>query len=222
MEGTLTLRGTRLVGTAQQPVWRFPNGIERTWIRVVPLTKEHIVWRELFHEYKGSLMQLRRQIWASLATEDPHAADLQLSWEAGGSIPKVSLEQQARLAAGRQLVPGVCFTHLLYGYRGVILACEPWCNATEAWKSQMGISKLPRKGTQPFYHCIVDERDRPGAQTTFVAEENVQPTEEVFPVQARLSDLLFLRCDELRGYLPTPRLESALQRQRAGESFEIR
>ena len=34
----------------------------------------------------------------------------------------------------------------------------------------MGIHRLPHGGEQPFYHVLVDERDRPGTHTTYVAQ----------------------------------------------------
>eukprot|EP00446_Apocalathium_sp_SHHI-4_P023445 CAMPEP_0177273086 /NCGR_PEP_ID=MMETSP0367-20130122/66424_1 /TAXON_ID=447022 ORGANISM="Scrippsiella hangoei-like, Strain SHHI-4" /NCGR_SAMPLE_ID=MMETSP0367 /ASSEMBLY_ACC=CAM_ASM_000362 /LENGTH=146 /DNA_ID=CAMNT_0018729287 /DNA_START=96 /DNA_END=534 /DNA_ORIENTATION=+ len=131
-----------------------------------------------------------------------------------------SLEQQARLAAGRGLATGVCFVHRVFQYRGVVVACEPWCTATAAWRQTMGAANLSRGETQPFHHCIVDDRDRPPGQTTFVSEENIVPTDEAFPVQSFLVDALLIPCPEIKGYLPRPRLEYALQRQRADGKFK--
>lgn len=34
----------------------------------------------------------------------------------------------------------------------------------------MGIHRLQAGTQQPFYHVMVDERDRPGGQTTYVAQ----------------------------------------------------
>ena len=34
----------------------------------------------------------------------------------------------------------------------------------------MGVDKLRLGRNQPFFHCLVDERDRPGAVTTYVAQ----------------------------------------------------
>jgi hypothetical protein len=36
----------------------------------------------------------------------------------------------------RFFLPG--FVHRLYGYRAVVLCCEPWCTAGRAWKRRMG------------------------------------------------------------------------------------
>merc|ERR1712083_867876 len=103
-------------------------------------------------------------------------------------------------------VIGACLVHRKFRYRGIILACEPWCTAPTAWRAQMGVASLARGESQPFYHCLVDERDRPGGQVTFVAEENVELSEVAFPVQSRASDVLFVRCEALGGYLPNATL----------------
>lgn len=34
----------------------------------------------------------------------------------------------------------------------------------------MGVRRLQAGTQQPFYHVMVDERDRPGGQTTYVAQ----------------------------------------------------
>ena len=34
----------------------------------------------------------------------------------------------------------------------------------------MGVDRLRLGRQQPFFHCLVDERDRPGAVTTYVAQ----------------------------------------------------
>jgi hemimethylated DNA binding protein len=37
-----------------------------------------------------------------------------------------------------------------------------------------GTQALPHGTAQPFYHCLVDIRDRPEAQVSYVAQDNVQ------------------------------------------------
>lgn len=42
------------------------------------------------------------------------------------------------------------FVHRRYGYRGVVLCCEPWCTAAKAWKRMMGSLvrfRRPKKAT---------------------------------------------------------------------------
>lgn len=68
----------------------------------------------------------------------------------------------------------VCCT----GYRGVIYGHDLECSAPEGWQQQMKIDSLPEGRKQPFYHVLVDVRDRPGGMSTYVAQENMslQPT----------------------------------------------
>ena len=69
---------------------------------------------------------------------------------------------------------GQVLTHRVYGYRGVIIGYDPVCMMPSDWIAQMGVDKLDRGRAQPFYHVLVDTRDRPDEQVTYVAEENVE------------------------------------------------
>jgi len=222
IDGRLHLRGTRFVGTPDQPEWEFPSGMRRVWTRPAVPTPDAEIWASHFRDYKDERMWLRRKLWASVVSEEfATAATLKEQWESGAGFPEgASLESQARLSAGRLMVPGVTFRHRRYSYRGVIIACEPWCTATSAWRAMMGVSNLPRGDTQPFYHCLVDERDRQGGQMTFVGEENIHPDANSFPVQHWLIEQLLVPCKELEGFLPNPTLDDALQQQRSGLPFD--
>mmetsp|Transcript_24652 Transcript_24652/g.63169 ORF Transcript_24652/g.63169 Transcript_24652/m.63169 type:complete len:361 (-) Transcript_24652:779-1861(-) len=226
-DGVLQLRGAELVGSdlGSEPRWRFPNGVERTWARPRPVfsAADGSAWSASFHAYKATRLQLRRRLWSSVASEDfGAAAELQQSWQSGAPFPEgCAAEEAARLAAGRWLVPGVPCLHRRYGYRCVVIGCEPWCRAPTSWRQMMGVATLPRGETQPFYHCIVDERDRPGSQVTFVGEENLDPNGAAFPLESRLVGPLLVQCDELRGYLPSPRLEAVLRDQTAETTLDF-
>ena len=52
----------------------------------------------------------------------------------------------------------------------------------------------PSGEAQAFHHCLVDERDRPGRQSRYVAEENMELCEFVFPLQAELVDMFGCAC----------------------------
>jgi len=216
-DGSLMLRGTRFVGTADEPRWRFQDGTERRWVRPDPISPDQEAWRDLFADYKQRQMQLRRQIWAAASAEDFHeAARVQTAFAEGGSSvpPGTSLSLQARLLSGRLFVPGVCFVHRKFGYRGVIVGCEAWCAATAEWRKSMGVDELTRGESQPFYHCLVDTRDREDAQITFVAEENVEASPASFPIEHPHTETLLIQCDEIQGYVPSPKLEHILRVQR--------
>ncbi|CAG9462545.1 unnamed protein product [Pedinophyceae sp. YPF-701] len=68
---------------------------------------------------------------------------------------------------------GTVMRHARYGYRGVITGWDERCEASRDWIRGMGVGQLQRGESQPFYHVLVDVRDRPGPQSTYVAEDNV-------------------------------------------------
>lgn len=70
---------------------------------------------------------------------------------------------------------GQCIKHRNYKYRGVVVGYDDICLMPDEWCIQMGVDNLPGGRSQPYYHVLVDERDRPGQQTTYVAQENVMP-----------------------------------------------
>ena len=55
----------------------------------------------------------------------------------------------------------------------MVIGYDDTCQASEEWIAQMGVDRLPAGRAQPFFHVLVDERDRPGSQTTYVAQENI-------------------------------------------------
>ena len=68
---------------------------------------------------------------------------------------------------------GQIIRHKRYNYRGVITGWDLKCEADVEWIRQMGVDKLPRGRDQPFYKVLVCCRDRPSAQCTYVAQENI-------------------------------------------------
>ena len=69
---------------------------------------------------------------------------------------------------------GDCVQHRRYGYHGVIVGWDGYCMQTEEWKRAMRIEELEFGSGQPFYHVLVDTRDRTPPQTCYVAQENVR------------------------------------------------
>lgn len=72
--------------------------------------------------------------------------------------------------------------HRKYGYRGVIYGHDLQCSAPSEWQEAMKIELLARGQHQPFYHILVDTRDRPGGMSTYVAQENLTVPKEGKPV----------------------------------------
>jgi hemimethylated DNA binding protein len=217
-DGELELRGARLVSGAPSPLWKFPWGMVRRWAHKDPVGTGDSEWADLFHRYKTGRLEVRQQLQDAVTERDfSNISTLTAAWSGGFGFPLVAVpELRARLELGASFVPGVCIVHKRFGYRGIVIACEPWCTAPVAWRAQMDVASLPRGEAQPFYHCLVDERDRTGGQVTFVCEDNMEPSDAAFPVQNRMLDLLFIRCEGLGGYLPRPALAQALRQQKPG------
>lgn len=81
---------------------------------------------------------------------------------------------------------GQVIRHARYGYMGIITGWDSHCDMTEGWMVHMNVDDLPGGRQQPFYHVVVDERDRPGT-TTYVAQINVEALEGDSAYQAGLA-----------------------------------
>ncbi len=83
-----------------------------------------------------------------------------------------------------RFAPGELVQHRRYGYRGVVVASDASCQASEAWyrKNQT----QPRKD-QAWYHVLVDGSDG----TTYAAEENLLADPIGAPIAHPLLDTFF-------------------------------
>lgn len=71
-------------------------------------------------------------------------------------------------------IAGSVLKHRKFGYRGVIVGnVDHTCGQPESWIRQMGVDMLPRGRYQPWYHVLVDVRDRPGGQYCYVCHDNI-------------------------------------------------
>eukprot|EP00475_Leptophrys_vorax_P009190 TRINITY_DN16065_c0_g1_i1.p1 TRINITY_DN16065_c0_g1~~TRINITY_DN16065_c0_g1_i1.p1 ORF type:complete len:291 (-),score=-2.18 TRINITY_DN16065_c0_g1_i1:69-860(-) len=77
---------------------------------------------------------------------------------------------------------GDVVVHRRYGYRGVVYGHDPECSAPTGWQEAMKVDLLSNGRSQPFYHVLVDTRDRPGGVSTYVAQENLVPQTDGSPV----------------------------------------
>ena len=68
---------------------------------------------------------------------------------------------------------GQVIRHKQYGYRGVIVGWDKFCRAPQHWININHRGNMERRH-QPSYSVLVDTRDRPDAQTTYVAEDNIE------------------------------------------------
>lgn len=110
---------------------------------------------------------------------------------------------------GAQFHVGQVCKHRKYGYNFVIFGWHKSCRMSENWIQSMGVDHLPRGRVQPFYHCLADVSHRPHETSiTYVAEDNVEPTDAIAPVQHPMVEQVFSHFVPGAGYLPTASLRS--------------
>ena len=63
---------------------------------------------------------------------------------------------------------GLVVTHQIYGYRGAIVAADPFCKAEDIWYKTN--KKQPNRN-QPWYHVLVHYC---GGLSTYVAHSNLE------------------------------------------------
>lgn len=67
---------------------------------------------------------------------------------------------------------GQVIKHNIFGYRGVIIGWDNKCKAPAAWTKAL-YGKDRTSVDKPHYLLLVDIRDRPGAQMTYVAQDKL-------------------------------------------------
>eukprot|EP00245_Coleochaete_scutata_P009890 TRINITY_DN335_c0_g1_i1.p1 TRINITY_DN335_c0_g1~~TRINITY_DN335_c0_g1_i1.p1 ORF type:complete len:324 (+),score=54.17 TRINITY_DN335_c0_g1_i1:381-1352(+) len=100
---------------------------------------------------------------------------------------------------------GDVIVHRRYGYRGVVYGHDPECSAPDEWQQAMKIDLLPEGRQQPFYHVLVDTRDRPGGMSTYVAQENIVIQKGARPVLHPWIDKFFVGFHD-GAYIPGAKL----------------
>ncbi|XP_073244959.1 F-box only protein 21-like [Porites lutea] len=99
---------------------------------------------------------------------------------------------------------GQVIRHKLWNYRGVIIGWDEKMKASELWaQNNHGDKKHWRD--MPNYAILVDIRDRPSSQITYVPEENIELLTNTKVVHQTLEEY-FVEFDGAR-YLPRPWLK---------------
>ena len=80
-------------------------------------------------------------------------------------------EDEAKFGVG-QLVH-----HRLFGYRGVVFDVDVRFERSEEWYEQVARSRPPKD--RPWYHVL----PHASAHTTYVAERNLEPDDELEPIE---------------------------------------
>lgn len=94
--------------------------------------------------------------------------------------------QQARFSVGQPV------HHRLFGYRGVIYDVDPRFLGTEEWYDQVARSRPPKDA--PWYRVLVHDT----AQTTYVAERNLEAQTTPGPITHPALEMLFEPFDGTR------------------------
>jgi len=175
------------------------------------LSREYLSrnFEDAFHELKAKEYDLQKKLVDAVLIHNYVLAD-KIKTELRTTVPPCSDEDRILLEKGRGKFVGQCFLHKKNGYRGVIFKADCKCRMDDSWIQMMGVDSLERGRNQPFYHCLADCHDRPGAQTTYVAEDNVSPAGDAFPVDHPWMDSLFIAVPELKCYVGTERLHYVL------------
>lgn len=224
----LSLRGAQLLGGLPDlSSWRLPDGREMTWERLDPEIVNEAQLHKHFLNYKLARTMLRQRISAAIAQKDFEVAGALMEfWETGWGFHKeiTTPEQELRLNVGRFFVPGACVVHRRFGYRAVVLGCEPWVRAPLA--RRLSAQERKASGTrmyrlQPLYCVLVDDRDVSGGGAVFVPEADLVPSMDVFPIQSRHKGRLLEEHATIQAYLPGPALKQAARRQQLGMPFTL-
>ena len=80
---------------------------------------------------------------------------------------------------------GQIIHHRKFDYRGVIFDIDPVFNGSEEWYDLVAKSRPPKN--EPWYHVLVDNSQ----QSTYVAEQHLETTKSVSPVEHPLIDRFF-------------------------------
>ena len=89
-----------------------------------------------------------------------------------------------RHKAPPRFAPGDLVRHGRYGYRGVIVECDPCCKADMQWY----ITNQTQPGRkQPWYHVLVDGT----GTTTYAAESSLESDPSAEPIDHPLLDYFF-------------------------------
>ena len=84
---------------------------------------------------------------------------------------------------------GQIIQHKLFDYIGVVFDVDPTFQGTDEWYEHVARSRPPKD--KPWYHVLMNE----AAHTTYVAEQNLEPTSAPRRILHPLTDRLFSEFD---------------------------
>lgn len=99
-------------------------------------------------------------------------------------MPTDETREDAFFKFGPRFETGQLVRHRRYGYRGVVVAFDPFCRADDAWYQS---NKTQPLKNQPWYHVLVHEANG----NTYAAEINLTADESGEPVTHPLVEHFF-------------------------------
>ena len=180
-------------------------------------------WGVFSPDVTGSDPFLRQQLDDGISTSCPTEAT---GWEVGDTERESTGETiwekskarftcvrgsqaQATPSAAERFNIGQCLLHRRHNYRGAVVGFDRTCQQSEAWIRSMNVDSLKHGRNQPFYHVLPDTRDRPGAQLTYVAQENILPDTPPEPLQHPMVSEMFDEFDAANGrFVPNSQLRA--------------
>ena len=92
---------------------------------------------------------------------------------------------------------GQIIHHNRFNYRGLIFAVDSEFSGSEEWYQAVALSKPPKN--KPWYHVLVDD----ATHTTYVAERNLEPSEDTQQIDHPFLGQFFGRYDGQRYFNKT-------------------
>ncbi|MBL4907270.1 MAG: heat shock protein HspQ [Sneathiella sp.] len=75
--------------------------------------------------------------------------------------------------------------HVLFDYIGVVFDVDPVFDSTDEWYDLVARSRPPKD--KPWYHVLVNDAEH----TTYVAQQNLEPSETLEKIQHPLAEVFF-------------------------------
>jgi heat shock protein HspQ len=99
-----------------------------------------------------------------------------------------------------RFMPGQLVRHKRYGYLGVVVDFDPFCEAPESWYQN---NQTQPDRHQPWYHVLIDG----GSHITYAAQTSLDEAERAVPIEHPLVDAFFSEfngCCYVRNNRPWP------------------
>ncbi len=115
--------------------------------------------------------------------------------------------------------------HARFGYKAVITGWHARCQASPEWRARNSVSA--ESDAEPFYTCLVDIRDRPDAQVSYVPQASLlllstaSSAAEVAAETAEGADTASVGADSLARLVVHPLVTSHFCEYRPAEGYYV-